>query len=162
MSRELKKLGEFKVKSGKLFLSDPCYSREIWCQIKDIEAENGDWNAFVIESDDNHWDNGNNICAELLASHNDALSIFQTIFDQGEELPSEVGVDSGQAGIYDDEAFHSEDENWYDKNCNITVKNKAGVLDGGCVSRSGYGDGDYPAYVVRRNNKVVGVRIKFI
>lgn len=60
----------------------------------------------------------------------------------------EVGVDSGQAGFYDNDNFvnrNSDDEDWYDKMCSITLsKEQAGIFTGGVVTSSGYGDGSYP------------------
>lgn len=61
----------------------------------------------------------------------------------------EVGVDSGQAGFYDNDNFINrnggDDEKWYDKMCNITLsKEQAGVFTDGVVASSGYGDGGYP------------------
>lgn len=60
----------------------------------------------------------------------------------------EVGVDSGQAGFFDDAVFavHNGgyDEAFCDKAYDITLSNKkAGVMLNGVVSSSGYGDGGY-------------------
>jgi hypothetical protein len=80
----------------------------------------------------------------------------------------EVGVDSGQAGIYDEDyyrQYHSEDDcndDWYGDICDLTTP--FGTKDGKCVvSSSGYGDGGYDCYLLKdKNNEVVGFQIVFI
>lgn len=60
----------------------------------------------------------------------------------------EVGVDSGQAGFFDDARFKKhnggDDESFYEKACDTTLSRmQAGVIDEGAVCNSGYGDGGY-------------------
>ena len=70
-----------------------------------------------------------------------------------------VGVDSGQAGVFDKPFYRagadagqipSEDalEAWYNSCCNQTLHTDhyAGVIPHGVVSNSGYGDGGYICY----------------
>ena len=80
----------------------------------------------------------------------------------------EVGVDSGQAGIYDEDYYNKYhtaddcDDDWYDDICNLT--NPAGTKDGKCaVSSSGFGDGGYTCYMlVNDDNQVIAISIVFI
>jgi hypothetical protein len=84
------------------------------------------------------------------------------------KAPFEVGVDSGQCGIYDEDyyrQYHTEDdcnEDWYEEVCNLT--DPFGTKDDKCVvSSSGYGDGGYDCFLLRdKNNEVVGFQIVFI
>jgi hypothetical protein len=82
-----------------------------------------------------------------------------------------VGVDSGQAGIFDYEyyaKYHTDtdvDDEWYEKACDITLSEEsAGTIDEcGLVSSSGYGDGGYACYTARnRDGYITGIRIEFI
>ena len=109
---------------------------------------------------------------------------YERHFDHSTELDStweladiDVGVDSGQAGFFDvvkyanavldkedDSASRSERgegfQSFYDTVCDLTLADKSfGVVEFGCVSSSGYGDGGYNCYV-RRND--VGQAIEAI
>lgn len=85
------------------------------------------------------------------------------------EQSFEVGVDSGQAGFFDD-AFYQNDtvfeelpapgfaigDLWYRHVCDITLsKMSAGVLPYGAVSSSGFGDGGYTCYTHADENGVI-------
>jgi len=156
-------LGTFEVTSGELVVSDPCYSLGTWCAGTIIDVKNGEWEAKVENRDEGLWGSR---CAELVAYHTDHQ------FNHGpwEKASFDVGVDSGQAGIFDKPFFNSHDEyggfndNWYEEVCQITLKDPgAGVLKGGVVSSSGYGDGGYDAFAAKDSNgAVVAVKIVFI
>lgn len=162
-------LGTFAVRTGRLMLTDPCYQPETWCQIDLTNVKNGNWRAFTIRNRE-----GRN--AWLCAVHED---------QQGGEyygLSGEIGVDSGQAGIFDHVDYvlgKQEDEKdpyasytelpFYGACCKETLKEPyAGiVLVGGnpvgAVSQAGYGDGAYRAFASRDlEGLVVGVEIEFI
>lgn len=93
----------------------------------------------------------------------------ETLNFNWERSDIDVGVDSGQAGFFDvfhyasavsdkedgsrsDQAKASKFEAFYDAVCNLTIDDKSfGVVEFGCVSSSGYGDGGYTCYL-RRNS----------
>lgn len=161
-------LGTFEVKSGRLVVSDPCYSRDTWCQGVLENVKNGTWRAFVLKGEtDFGWGNR---CWELIAMHKDHCSVVPFDFmDMTIKADFEVGVDSGQAGIFDEAEFRGgEDEygegGWYDLACSKTLdtENHAGVMPGGAVSSSGFGDGGYECYVTKHKKEIVGVKIVFI
>ncbi len=87
-----------------------------------------------------------------------------------ETVSGEVGVDSGQAGIFDDVQYgdgdgeYGDTDTWYGRMCETTSDPiGAGVQPEGVVSSSGFGDGGYDCQVIRSSNKdIVGVRIVFI
>jgi hypothetical protein len=95
-------IGNFEIKSGKVMVSDPCYKRETWCQgILDNVVE-GTWDAYVKKSDEKDW--GIRV-AELVAVKNeytpDSINFNQIANFQ-------VGVDSGQAGIFDEKYYRDD------------------------------------------------------
>jgi len=74
-----------------------------------------------------------------------------------------INVDSGQAGVFDGDICDGDDEDFYDRCCNTTLKNPGyGYMKGGFVSSSGYGDGGYECLVYKNNGVAVGVEITFI
>ena len=160
-----------KIECGRITFSDPCYDLSTWCMIKDIPFPNGIYRACTKEVEEN-W-NGNIITdiSELIIYNNEKVPEYsgREMDIWWDELKGEVGVDSGQAGIYDSEYyknFHSENsinEQWYDEVCNLTIARKFGVKDGECaVSSSGYGDGGYTAYIGKIGNEIVAAKIVFI
>jgi len=95
-----------------------------------------------------------------------------------------VGVDSGQAGIFDlpyyrkDKVFENQESNflkeyrihnneegevWYGHMCDRTLGDEGwGVYDRGVVSCSGFGDGSYELSVAKHKGKVVGIAINYL
>jgi len=152
-------MGEMIIRSGKVRVSDPCYEKDIdtHCAGTIKSVKNGKWDCIVIRSDEGDWGMRNAI---LLAHHVDHPVEYE---DSGwDKQEFEVGVDSGQAGIYDLPEYHGGDEeggeygdpdSWYDKNCRLTLDtdSQAGILADktGVVSSTGFGDGGYECFTIR-------------
>ena len=164
-------VGTFTVGSGRLVVSDPCYpvDNEEDLQIILSNVKNGKWTATISYTPD---------------------EVVKNVFVfYGEKKPSGkwhvcdklIGVDSAQAGIFDFKTFGMDDaiqfvvKNDYDIEidevglkyfaaCSDMVASDAqgGVVPGGAVSMSGYGDGMYEVKVKYNISKeVVGVMIDF-
>ena len=174
---ESKRIGTFEVKSGKVRISDPCYELDTWCAGTINKVRKGVWQAEVIKSDEGSWGNR---CAVLLAYHKD----FTVDHDDGRFINQDidVGVDSGQAGIFDLKHFKDDgivanvervggepicaDEPWYSICCDRTLSEEgAGIIPFGCVSSSGYGDGSYICSTITDTYnpkcEVVAIKIDF-
>lgn len=152
-------LGLFKIVSGALRISDPCYQKDVQPGIAGtIKAANGTWLATSYGRD-----YGNPVC-ELEAS----LGVTDSgkIFVGGEKLPYKkgrfaVGVDSGQAGIFD--LSHFQDENLITPETQRpgSTHRPGSTVPFGVVSNSGWGDGLYTAYA-KRNSKGEAVAVKIV
>lgn len=162
------------ITSGAITISDPCYGLNTWCQAENIEFPNGRYYTDYVMSNDSEW--GARIAEiEIYStdlSEQDKSNISWT------EINKEIGVDSGQAGIFDAEyykKYHTDpngenkdyvDDDWYDEVCNLTLdmdNDRAGIIDEkGFVSSSGYGDGGYTAYIGKLNDKIVSAKVVFI
>jgi hypothetical protein len=153
--------GEFEITSGKAMVSDPCYDRETWCQGVIDNVKNGTWKAYLHIIDDR--------VGYILCHHKSHICLLNN--DWTKES-FEVGVDSGQAGVYDEPKYHGGEDDygeggWYDLNCNLTCDkdNKTvrygGVLEGGVVSSSGYGDGGYDCSTIKNDGEIVGILVDF-
>lgn len=163
-------LGAFEVASGKLVIADPCYRLDENSVIMGViaPARQGTWHAQGTMVELDGW---GDVYARLLACH-------VSVQGREEELdwlkcPFFVGVDSGQAGIFDHglyrrfslgEEREQDDGPWYEACCDLSTGDyEAGVLAGGAVSRSGIGDGAYGAYVAyNERQEAVAVKIVFI
>lgn len=153
MNLEQIRIGEFEVTGDALVISDPCYEPGTWCMGHILDAKPGIWEAFIGMYHDK--DFGDRV-AYLAAYHKDCPDKSAL-----KRLPAEfeVGVDSGQAGIFDrahyqdpsvigDDSVFISDDRWYDACCKQTchTPRHAGVIPYGAVSQSGYGDGGYTCY----------------
>lgn len=155
-------LGEFELTGPIMRVSDPCYERDVWCSGVLNDCVVGTWEAAKSVVDEGPW--GERVEALLVRAENcphgfdDLKELFLEAKDNWSEADFEVGVDSGQAGFYDDAHYQDVHEfdgwpaaanyygsDWYDHCCEITMKDSAaaGVIPHGVVSCSGYGDGGY-------------------
>lgn len=162
---EMISLGDFEMTSPTMRVSDPCYERDVWCSGTFGKCKTGTWEAGVLKTDDGTWGVR---CAVLAVRHKETGPDFSVIRhdkvyqmnDGWLEQPIDVGVDSGQAGFFD-EAFYQDNsifedlplaecdfgDCWYNHVCDITLSSmSAGVIPYGVVSLSGFGDGSYVCY----------------
>lgn len=148
-------VGTFEIETGNVIVSDPCYDLETsTSKIKHVKT--GTWNA-IVERCDNEARVG-----KLMAIHKNfnSADLFWTL------LEYDIGVDSGQAGIFDVKEFKGIDgaaEDWYGKCCDLTLSDASvGLLPMGVVSSSGYGDGCYECWLAKdRDNEIVGIKVIF-
>jgi len=147
-------LGQFEVISGAVRVTDPCYDTSVWCSGEIKNVRNGRWSAVVVKD--------RSRCACLIAFIGRTRKVDDCNWMA---LDFEVGVDSGQAGIFDSKCYEggTDNQKWYDKCCELTLGELgAGVIDTGCVSSSGYGDGGYVASVIKDDKEVIAIKIDFI
>jgi hypothetical protein len=160
---------------NKVVVSDPCYTIPTWCQIVVNDVLPGEYLSSVEMVDLNEWGTRSNTMVAIHKDYLDAKLRFS-------EYPGTVGVDSGQAGIFDFDSYRNDEvaegittpsvdfnlgekgegEKWYEKMCKFTLSEKSwGVYDSGIVSSSGVGDGSYDLYVAKIDKKVVALAIDF-
>ena len=169
-------IGNFRVVSGRVVVSDPCYEIGTWCQGILEKVRKGEWVCQVSVSREDACDR---CVTELTALRNPALDLGNPKWT--EETSFEVGVDSGQAGIFDMAHYRDDrvaqaverlsreticpDEPWYSLCCDRTSGSEmgAGVIPYGVVSSSGFGDGSYRCFTQRdREGYIIGIKIVFI
>lgn len=109
---------------SKVMVSDPCYGLNTWCQGVLDNVLPGEYECTVEHSDEGEW--GIRVSA-IEVTHEDYKGKFMEM--SPEEF--DVGVDSGQAGIFDYDyycKYHTDtnerdyvDDDWYDRVCEITI-----------------------------------------
>lgn len=109
----------------KVMVSDPCYGLNTWCQGVLENVLPGEYQCFLECTDMKEW--GNRVSA-ITVTHSDYVGKTYEYEDES----FEVGVDSGQAGIYDYEYYskfhcdaketHHCDDGWYGRACNLTFR----------------------------------------
>jgi hypothetical protein len=175
------KLGSFEVTSGEVVVSDPCYGEDVWCMGFLKGVANGTWEAEIRTGDEGR-------VAKLYATLKGAKR-----GKTWEETAFTVGVDSGQAGIFDKPCYRTHQKenealissHWksiaereekdekgsgvfYAACCSLTcgddngATQKAGVLKGGVVSSTGYGDGSYTCYFQKDARGIFTICIQFM
>jgi hypothetical protein len=158
-----------------VMVSDPCYSVPTWCQVKVDGVLPGNYYTFAKLWNDTSW--GCRI-SKLCVVHEDYINA-DLKFRRNTGV---VGVDSGQAGIFDLASYRNDEiadsittpnvdfglhdrgigDVWYEKMCKFTLSdNSWGVYDNGVVTSSGLGDGSYDLYTSKVNKKIVALHIDF-
>lgn len=182
----MQKVGSFTVENG-IIISDPSYKFDVnkyskGFKIQDYftkeKVKQGEWNGYI------EIDEKSGRVAVLRACHSD-LSAEELDKCKWEQCNGSIGVDSGQAGIYDSMYFRDNSlvgdyplakyitnidkkgEKWYSMCCQQTYdendfSKRAGIIPYGVVSSSGWGDGCYDYSVNIQNNIVQAVEILFM
>lgn len=162
-------LGTFQTSSGTLVVSDPCYEYELGISGIVEETAVGTWIGFIDQIDTG---NLGKRCA-LVCAYHESIKIEDVT--NWEVCNFIVGVDSGQAGIFERQIYRVDEsvieettfipeDRWYSSCCDQTLSElRAGVINGGVVSSSGFGDGCYEAFFAKNaEGKVIAVQIVFI
>ena len=121
MRRAYHKLGAFEMTSNLMRVSDPCYNKEVWCSGAIPGCMKGKWETAVVYKDEGVF----GIRVSMLAArHAPTVRSFTPCgkvwtdekhihYSSGWEICDfEVGVDSGQAGLFDD--AHYQDSHVFD------------------------------------------------
>ena len=123
----MESVGYFTVESGKLRITDPCYDDGTWCMGDVEDVADGLWEGFVIMRQSGF---GGLRPGELLAFNIEEVRRPTPEGMTWARMPFEVGVDSGQAGIFDWGSFphgaRGEDgaynkDSFYDACCRVTL-----------------------------------------
>lgn len=129
---------------SKIDITDPCFKRDAWCRLNDIQIESGTYKCYA-EYNNNY---GQKVAAIAIAKNKSLIS----------EAKEEIGficVESGIAGFFD-EPIEFDDNEWF-QFCyllNITHREKivfssrdyASFMCHGFFSISGFGDGTYSVF----------------
>lgn len=164
-------LGDFQVESGKVRVSDPCYQPDTWCAKTLENVKRGKWFAEADIGGLSGW--GQRVFA-LRCYHE---SVSRPHLMEREVESNDIGVDSGQAGVFDHSHFKEDldavefkrqykeaicpEEPWYSMCCDITLSKMAGTIPFGVVSSSGVGDGSYVCEVARKDGEICLIEVDF-
>lgn len=153
-------LGLFKVESQKLYISDPCYEYNSVGALTLENVLNGQYIALLRKS------NCDRYIKNLKVYHKKYFGI-EPLTEYGK-----IAVDSGQAGIFDNEYYQQNEGGEYDNldslyglACGLTdSENQGGILkDFGVVTVAGFGDGEYKVMIGKNHEqKIISVSIIFL
>ena len=86
----------------KVVVSDPCYSIPTWCQAVIDNVKPGTYYTTVKKHDAGNWGNR---CSMIYAIHEDYID-HPNLIKRWEKTNYDIGVDSGQCGIFDGHEIH--------------------------------------------------------
>jgi hypothetical protein len=160
-------------------VSDPCYELGTWCAAHLKGVKPGTYHVFVKKTNEGSW--GVRI-ANMMVVHEDHLKGVL----KWAHLPYDIGVDSGQCGIFSLESFRNDDhdipltesefsknyvkkedesgEKWYVSMCDFTLSTTMwGVYDQGVVTSSGLGDGSYVLFGAKNSDgEIVALSVDYL
>ena len=139
-------------------ITDPCYNKDVWCRMNNVEIKPGTYRCVAWMSDEGDWGMR---CMTAGIYHASVDKPVNSIINrQNEELIGEIGVDTGLAGFFADKPDYDDGE-WADF-CNNVRNGNAWILDEGFCTSSGYGDGGYDVYAARNDEgEIIALEIRF-
>ena len=138
-------LGEVQMLGSVLGASDPaCGAGRV-----SVPAVQGAWEGFAFKKDLADWGSRNAVLLAVSKGYTPSPE------DKWDEI-GVVGVDAGVAALYDRSRFP---EDWMDHSSSL---DDGQLDDAGFVCSSGYGDGGYGAYAIKREGKAVAAGIVFL
>lgn len=168
--RSYSRVGAFELSQPKMLVSDPCYDKGDYGATEVNGCKTGEW-LSSLNVNRYEWDIDGTIqkderVAAIFVRHESIKSdsVFNGIvFKNGiiqytaewNLLSENIGVDSGQAGIFDASKYGDNDlfdaegrcgfgDKWYSNCCDLTLEGHGGIVANmGVCAASGFGDGAY-------------------
>lgn len=145
---------------GSVDVTDPCYSKDVWCRLNDVKISEGEYVCYAwYHTDEGKYSDGTPYSYTLVG----AIGIYRNgdIPRQKdmEEIGS-IGVDAGLAGFFHNKPDYS-DEEW-GAFCDRIRHGDAWLTEDGFYSSSGYGDGCYGVYAYKQNGEITALELRFL
>jgi hypothetical protein len=156
---------------GKVLVTDPCYQRDEWCSCQVDEVLPGAWDGYAIKQSFifKSYSTPDVRTAILIAHHRDhPVKSWSTCW---EHLSGNIGVDSGQAGLFDlkqypktNDGAYDDTRTFYGRCCKVTLDDqRCGSVREGLLSASGFGDGCYDLEAQRdAKGRIVAMALLFL
>ncbi len=90
--------------SNNVRVSDPCYDDSVWCKTRLTDVYPGEYNVIVEKSDEGGW--GNRV-SRVSVIHK--AYVMECEDESLWQEHSEIGVDSGQAGIFCETSYRKDE-----------------------------------------------------
>ena len=153
-----KKIG-IKNFQGSVDITDPCYSRNVWCRMNDVKIKEGDYTCMVWYHTDKGELDGKPYSYKMVG----IIGIYLDGIippQKGMKGIGSIGVDAGLAGFFHNKPDYS-DEAW-SKFCDRISHGDAWLIEDGFYSSSGYGDGCYGVYAQKTDGEITALEIRFL
>lgn len=140
-------------------VTDPGYNSEAWCTIRDLKIKPGDYTCIAWKGREYYtWQGKRHSTQRVLIC---AIYLDGNIPDCNDmDCIGGIGVDSGQAGFFQDKPDYNYDE-WRDY-CDKLHTHDYFISNEGFGTSSGWGDGYYPVFVHKDGNgEIDAMEIRF-
>lgn len=136
-------------------ITDPCYDRDVWCRMNQVEIVPGEYECYVEIFDNEQTEGwGNRVAVIGIRLAGTKANVLADV--------GFIGVDSGLAGFFDNKPDYSDDQ-WAALCNQLNDYPSIHLYDDGFFASSGYGDGEYPVYTnAVRGTRATCVEICFI
>ncbi len=162
---EKKYVGDIEFAEGKVDITDPGYDADIWCRINAVNVKPGIYKAYA------EFDDEERRVRVAYVEHIDYSDSIEES-DYTESIGC-IGVDAGLAGFFASPKKDYSDDEWSklcdwmfdyseEHNPENVLEGDAYFKDGGFFTSSGYGDGGYEVFAIRKNDEIVALEIVFI
>ena len=144
---------------GSVDITDPCYSRDVWCRMNDMKIKEGEYTCMVWYHTAKGDCNGKPYAYKVVG----IIGIYLDGRIPNQKTMKEIGsigVDAGLAGFFHNKPDY--DDNAWSAFCDIVRHGDAWITADGFCSSSGYGDGGYGVYAQEQNGDIVALEIRFI
>lgn len=145
---------------GSVDITDPCYNKDVWCRMNDVNIAEGEYACYVWHhTDKGKYEDGTPYSYTLVG----AIGIYRNgdIPHQKdmEEIGS-IGVDAGLAGFFHNKPDYSDAE--WGAFCDRIRHGDTWLTEDGFYSSSGYGDGCYGVYAYKQNGEITALELRFL
>lgn len=143
---------------GSVDITDPCYSRDVWCRMNDVKIRAGDYSCVVWYHTDRGESDGKPYSHKVVG----IIGIYlDGIIPQQKDMKEigSIGVDAGLAGFFHNKPDYSDDA--WSKFCDRISHGDAWLIEDGFYSYSGYGDGCYGVYAQKTDGEITALEIRF-
>lgn len=144
---------------GAVDVTDPCYSRNVWCRMNNISIKKGLYTCIAWYHTEKFSVNEQSYTEKHVGILGIYLNGISPPQKSMEEIGS-IGVDAGLAGFFHNKPDYSDDE--WSRFCDSIAKGSVWLTEEGFYSFSGYGDGCYGVYAQKSDNEIVALEIRFI
>lgn len=107
--RNFTDVGYLSIDNGKIDVTDPCYDRDVWCRVNDVEVVPGKYVCQIEKQNDGIF--GRGVSAIRIALCN---SDFSKSNPERLEWFDSIGVDAGLAGFFVSPKKDYTDSEWSD------------------------------------------------
>ena len=132
-------------------ITDPCYDRDVWCRLNNVEISEGCYSCVIWIEDDKEF--GESV--RIIGIYKDG----QIPYSEDMEAIGFIGVDAGLAGFFENKPDYK-DEEWLEF-CDSIKEGNAWIKKEGFFSSSGYGDGEYDVKAFYKEGKITALEIYF-
>ena len=165
---ELIDVGVIKL-SDRAVVSDPCYDRSTWCMLTGVPVMPGEYKVYALLA---RKATERPRVAGIICYHCNSFTDLEQVVKQKWTKYDDFGVDSGQAGIFDDSIYpvskdargeYDDTSSFYGECCHITLHSSCECLASGkgIVTSSGYGDGFYRLRVIKQRELCCAMLLDF-